>query len=214
MESPIRGDIEEIGDMAGLNFILNVVWNRKMRICHIVAGNPHVAWQKGVQVARNVFEYKVRARSDIAIVYLERSPYLSDAVFAATRGFYLTKDGGTIVVVTPCTREWASEENMKVGRQWYPRKEWLRWSLGEITWKASRGEIPVRSSNYMAGFKLTTTRRRVIFVSDTNLQEETRAIGAEYETSLNRAVATAYKRYGEKLNMILMPYDSNLIPVE
>jgi len=214
IENPIRLDIEEIGDMVGLNFILNVVWNRNTRVCHIVAGDPHGAWQKGLQVARNVFEYKVRARADIAIVYLETSKYLSDAVFAATRGFYLTKDGGTIVVVSPCTAEWASEEDMKVGRQWYPRKEWLKWSLGEITWKAMRGEIPVRSSNYMAGFKLTTERRRVVFVSDENIDEETRAMGAEYETAINRALASAYKRYGEKIHVILMPYDSNLIPVD
>jgi len=213
-ENPIRGDIEEIGDMAGLNFILNVVWNRSMRICHIVAGNPHLAWQKGLQVARKVFEYQVRARSDIAILYMETSKYLSDAVFAATRGFYLTKEGGTIVVVTPCTTEWASEESMTVGRQWYPRKEWLGWSLGEITWKAIRDEIPVRSSNYMAGFKLTTDRRHVVFVSDTNIQEETRDIGAEYEASLDRALAKAYQRHGEKSKVMLMPYDSNLIPVD
>jgi nickel-dependent lactate racemase len=214
IENPIRLDIEEIGDMAGLNFILNVVWNRNTRVCHIVAGNPHTAWQKGVQVARNVFEYKVRTRADIAIVYLETSPYLSDAVFAATRGFYITKDEGTIVVVSPCTTEWASEEDMKVSRQWYPRKEWLKWSLGEITWKAMRDEIPVRSSNYIAGFKLTTERRHVVFVSDENIQEETRAMGADYETSISRAVATASKRYGEKTRVILMPYDSNLIPVD
>jgi nickel-dependent lactate racemase len=185
-----------------------------MRICHIVAGDPHVAWQRGLHVARKVFEYHVRARADIAILYLETSTYLSEAVFAATRGFYLTKEGGTIVVLTPCTREWASEENMMVGRQWYPRKEWLRWSLGEITWKAIRDEIPVRSSNYMAGFKLTTERRHVVFVSDTNISEATRDMGADYEPSLDRALATAYQRHGEQIRVMLMPYDSQLIPVD
>jgi len=66
----------------------------------------------------------------------------------------------------------------------------------------------------MAGFKLTTERRHVVFVSDTNIQDETRDIGAEYETSLDRAVAKAYQRHGEQSKVILMPYDSNLIPVD
>ncbi len=213
LENPIRRDIEEIGDLAGLNFILNVVWNRRLQVCHVVAGDPHAAWQQGLHVARRAFEYPVRARSDIAIVYSEAATYLSDAVFAATRGFYLTKDGGTIVVVAPCSTAWASEEHMTVGRHWYPRKEWLRWSLGEITWKALRDEIPVRSSNYVAGFKYTTDRRHVVFVSDTNLTDETRDLGVDYEPSLDRAVVNASQRHGETMHMILMPYDSNLIPV-
>lgn len=214
LENPIRRDIEEIGDLAGLNFILNVVWNRRQQVCHVVAGDPHGAWQQGIHVARRVFEYPVRARSDIAIVYSEAATYLSDAVFAATRGFYLTKDGGTIVVVAACSATWASEEHLRVGRQWFPRKEWLRWSLGEITWKAMRDEIPVRSSNYMAGFKYTTNHRHVIVVSDTDLTDETRDIGVDYEPALNRALANAYRRHGEMVHVMLMPYDSNLIPID
>jgi len=66
-ECPVRADLEEAGSILGVDFILNVILNRKKQIIGAVAGHPIHAHRKGAQVVDAMYKQKVEP-ADIVIV--------------------------------------------------------------------------------------------------------------------------------------------------
>ena len=98
-------DMEEISRIANLDFILNAVPDWQDNIAAIIAGEPYVSWNRGVNVARALTESPMQHRADIAIV----SPggescdsTLHDAVASLYAAHEATEYGGTILLIAEC----------------------------------------------------------------------------------------------------------------
>lgn len=209
-DTPVRRDIEEIGDMAGLKFILNVVWNRSGQICGVVAGDPHQAWYKGLEIAKKSFVYKLPKRAEIAVIGAGKAEYISEALYAATKGYSLTKENGTIIVVAPCTRGW-NKEVSPIEKDWYksfPSEDLMHYTASEIAWKTQKRELdPARNMNGPYGLRLTIEKRHVLIVSHAAAPEKLKTYGVDHAFNLTKALIKAYAKQGSEACIIVMPQD-------
>jgi nickel-dependent lactate racemase len=210
-DTPVRRDIEEIGDMARLKFILNVVWSRSGQICGVVAGDPHQAWYKGLEIAKRSFVYKLPKRAEIAIIGAGKTEYISNALYAATKGYSITKENGTIIVVAPCTRGWGKEEISPIEKDWYksfPSEDLMRYTASEIAWKTQKREFdPARNMNGPYGLRLTVEKRHVLIVSHATSAEKLKTYGVDHAFNLTEALSKAYTKQGTEACIVVMPRD-------
>jgi len=210
-DTPVRRDIEEIGDMAGLKFILNVVWNRRGQVCGVVAGDPHQAWRKGLETAKKSFIYKLPKQAEIAVIGAGKAEYIFEAFIAATKGYSITTANGTIIVVAPCTRGWGREEIPSMEKGWYksfPSEDLMRYTASEIAWKAQKREFdPIRNMNIPYGIRLTIEKRHVIIVSHEASPEKLKTYGVDHAFNLTDALTKAYAEQGKEAHIIVVPRD-------
>jgi nickel-dependent lactate racemase len=103
--NPIHEDMVEQARMAKLNFIVNVLLNKKKEITHVVAGDPFVAHERGCAIEKDIASVKVDHQFDIVITTNSGAPLDLDfyqtckGVENASR---ITREGGIIIIASAC----------------------------------------------------------------------------------------------------------------
>lgn len=102
-ENPVRAEIERIGAQVGLRAIFNVVLDTAGQLVRAVYGDPIKAHRVGADAALEVYGVRVTTMADIVIA----SSHPCDIEFwQAHKSLYpaelVTRDGGSIILVTPC----------------------------------------------------------------------------------------------------------------
>lgn len=104
--NPIHEDMVEQAKMAKLNFIVNVILNKKREITHVVAGDPFKAHEKGCDIARDIAGMKVDHKVDITITSNSGAPLDLD-LYQTCKGIdtasMITRDGGIIITASSCS---------------------------------------------------------------------------------------------------------------
>lgn len=103
LDSDLRREIDTVALKAGLKLIVNTVLNREDKISHVVVGDPVKAFREGVKLAQGIYCPKVPAFADIVVV----SSYPADIDYyqankALSYASLAVKQGGTMVLITPC----------------------------------------------------------------------------------------------------------------
>lgn len=104
-DNPVRQDVEEIGRLIGVHFALNAILNDAKEILDVVAGEPEAVIQKGISLARKLYQVEVAAPFDLMIVSPGGHPKdinLYQAQKGLAHAALVTKDGGTIVLIAAC----------------------------------------------------------------------------------------------------------------
>lgn len=110
--NPTREAIEEVGEMVGIDFILNVVLNSEKKIVAAVAGDKIKAHGKGCDFADRCFKVPIGEKADVAIVSCGGYPKdinVYQAQKALDNARYAVKEGGTIILVTECREGFGNE---------------------------------------------------------------------------------------------------------
>jgi nickel-dependent lactate racemase len=105
-DNPARQDVEEIGQLIGVHFALNTILDREKRVIHALAGEPVAVMQAGIPLARALVEIPVSAPCDLVITSPGGHPKdinLYQAQKALAHAARITKTGGTVILVAPCT---------------------------------------------------------------------------------------------------------------
>jgi nickel-dependent lactate racemase len=105
----LRNDLEEVGRMARLDFIVNTVVNSRRELVRLFAGDPIHAHRAGVRFARQVYTTKLPPVADVAIlnVYPKDTDIaqLINAMNAVGRNFQNgIKPDGSGVMITACSQ--------------------------------------------------------------------------------------------------------------
>lgn len=103
--NPAREDMDEIGEIAGIDFIVNVILNNEQEIVNVVAGDYKKAYIKGVELAQKIFEVPVEGKADVIIVSPGGFPKdlnLYQAQKALYHAANIIKDGGYLLLVAEC----------------------------------------------------------------------------------------------------------------
>jgi len=104
-DCPVRADLEEAGNMVGVDFMLNVVLNSKKEIVQAVAGHPVEAHRKGAEMVDTLNKYCVEP-ADIVVVSPGGWPKDID-LFQSHKALEnvksAVKPGGTIILVAQCS---------------------------------------------------------------------------------------------------------------
>lgn len=103
VDTPCREEMEDFARTTGVDFIVNTVLNRHGELVRVVAGHFVAAHREGVRWAEKVYGVPFHQKADITL----SSTYPIDFdLFQADKGLFsaavCTKEGGEIILVSPC----------------------------------------------------------------------------------------------------------------
>jgi nickel-dependent lactate racemase len=103
--NPIHEDMVEQARVAKLNFIVNVLLNKKKEITHVVAGDPFLAHEKGCEIEQGIATVRVNRKFDIVITTNSGAPLDLD-FYQTCKGIEnasrITREGGIIIIAAAC----------------------------------------------------------------------------------------------------------------
>lgn len=116
-DNPCRMGIEQVGKIAGLKFIINVVMTKEGEIVDIFAGDFIAAHREGAKLSAKVYGVKIPELADIVVV----SSHPCDIDYwQAEKGlvsaYFSVKKGGIIIFAAPCYE--GMEHNHPKLRDW------------------------------------------------------------------------------------------------
>ena len=104
-DNPVRCDIEEAGEIAGVHFILNAILDENKTIISAVAGHPRAAHRSGCQQLDAFGLRTIVQAADIVIVSAGGYPKdinLYQAQKALDNARHIVRPGGLILLVAEC----------------------------------------------------------------------------------------------------------------
>ncbi len=111
--NPIHEDMVEQAKMAKLDFIVNVLLNKRGEITHVVAGDPYLAHEEGCNLEKGICSAKVDNMVDITITTNSGAPLDLD-LYQTCKGIdnaaQITRDGGIIIIASACNEGIGPEE--------------------------------------------------------------------------------------------------------
>jgi nickel-dependent lactate racemase len=104
--NPIHEDMVEQARMARLDFIVNVLLNKKREITHVVAGDPVRAHEIGCEMEKKIAGVRVNHKVDIVITTNSGAPLdldLYQSVKGMDNASLIIRDGGIIIMASSCS---------------------------------------------------------------------------------------------------------------
>jgi nickel-dependent lactate racemase len=203
--NPVREEIEEIGEMVGINFMVNAVLNSHKKVVKVVAGDVTKAHREGAEYINNIFGVKIDDLADIVITSPGGYPKdidLYQTHKAMENAKLAVKKGGIIIVAGEC-RDGLGEESFT---------EALNGKLSpfELMEELKNNFILGRhKASRIANINLNT---EIYLVS--NLADEIKKnLFIKSFDSLEEAFSEAVKVQGENVKVLVMPYGSSTLPV-
>jgi nickel-dependent lactate racemase len=105
VDNPVRQDIEEAGQIVGIDFLFNVILDDDKRIMEAVAGKNNEAHSRGIEVFNSLFEKNINEKADIVITSPGGYPKdlnLYQAQKAMDNAKGIVKENGEIILVASC----------------------------------------------------------------------------------------------------------------
>jgi len=197
VENPMRKEMEEVAKNVGLDMILNVVLNKKGKIVKAFSGDFIKAHREGVKIAEKTYCHRIPKEVDVIIA----SSHPMDLDYwvagkAIVSSYLAIKNGGTIILVTPCY-EGISAGNVHIEAF----KRFGKLSYKEIEEKFKEGKIKdgVAASIMMVLAKIKEKAKILIF-SDGLTEEMCKWLGVTKIYNIEKALE-ACKEYGKDLEI-------------
>ncbi len=210
-ENPVRRDSEEIAEMVGLDFIVNVIMDPKSRIIGAVAGDTVKAHRVGVKEYRKVYGVKVGEEADIVVLGSSpRDATVYHGTFALPTAIPFVKEGGTIVWVAACLKGTGERDERLAFRELMSMDPVEL--IDSIKDHARRGEESLASIFDWHTCKVLH-RNRVILVSDNVSRSEAKELGFDYSESVQEALDEALREEGERAKVTVLPVGGLTVPV-
>ncbi len=103
--NPARQDVEEIGEILGVQFALNAILNGKKEIVAALAGDPLSVMQAGIPLSREICQVGAPAPFDLVIASPGGHPKDIN-IYQSQKGFahacLVTAPGGTVILAAAC----------------------------------------------------------------------------------------------------------------
>lgn len=203
--NPVREEIEEIGEMVGIDFMVNAVLNSHKKIVKVVAGDITKAHREGAEYTNNIFGVKIDNLADIVITSPGGYPKdidLYQTHKAMENAMLAVKKGGIIIIAGEC-RDGLGEESFAEALNGklspFELMEELKNNFILGRHKASRiANINLNTEIYLVS-NLADEIKKNLFIKSFN--------------SLEEAFSEAIKAQGENAKVLVMPYGSSILPV-
>jgi len=202
--NPIREEIEEIGEMIGIDFMVNAVLNSHKKVVKVVVGEITKAHREGTKYVNDMFRVEVDALADIVLTSPGGYPKdidLYQTHKAMENASLAVKKGGIVIVAGECRDglgegKFAQALDGKLSPQELIEELKKNFILGRH--KASRvAKIHLDSEIYLVS-NLPTEIKSKLFIKNFN--------------SLEEAFYQALKVKGEKAKVLVIPYGGSTLP--
>lgn len=110
--NPVREDIDEAGEIIGIDFILNVVQSEEKEIISICAGDFRLAHRTGCSIIDEMYKIPITEKADVVIASAGGYPKdvnLYQAQKALDNAYHAVKPGGTIFLLAQCPENYGEE---------------------------------------------------------------------------------------------------------
>ncbi len=204
IDSPVRIDMEEAGELVGCDFILNVVLNGNKQIVKAVAGDPIKAHREGIKIVDSMYVIPIKELADVVVVSAGGTPKdinVFQSQKALDNAKYAVKNGGAIILIAKCP-EGLGE---KVFERWINEAK----NRQELI---DRMDIAFEIGGHKAGILAKLMEKvDVYLISDLEKELVERAFFI-CANDVNEAIDVAITKYGSDIRLIIMPYGAYTLP--
>lgn len=203
--NPVRLDLEEAIETISIDFIVNVVLDKKKQIIKAVAGHFIKAHREGCKFLDTANKIEIKNKADIVITTPGGYPKdinMYQAQKALDNAKHAVKKGGIIILVASCI-------------EGLGEKVFERWMLG-----ASSPEsliIDIQKNFELGGHKAAAIamvlRDSKIFLVSEMEANFVRKIFMEPFSEVQSAVDKAIKEQGTDAKVLIMPYGGSTLPI-
>jgi len=207
-DNAVRESIDELARKAGLDFIVNVVMDSHQHVTQVVAGDLTEAHRKGCELAVEMHGVRIPEKADIVIA----DSYPFDIEFwqankALDQAGLVVKEGGVLILVTPCT-EGFSATHSEILEFGYP-------PIDEIKDLVKQGRIPSKVVGvHMAQVShVARHKAHVILVTSGIPRRDVEEAGLGYAETPQAALEEAFARAGSDAGVIVLKGAAEMLPV-
>jgi lactate racemase len=206
-ENPMRLRIEEAARLAGLRYIVNVVYDIGRTIVGCYTGDLVRAHREGCKRSREVYEVHLPTRADIVLI----DSHSADRDFwQSAKGPYAgsmaVKDGGSLILVSPNPEGVASNHRNLLEIGYRPH--------AEIIHMVHEGQVDdIIGAAILADISQIVDKTDCIMVSPGVKREEAERIGFRYAESAQQALAMAFDRQGSRASVAVLRYGGHILPM-
>lgn len=202
--NPVREDIEESGEILGIDFIVNVVLNEKKEIIKAFAGDKIKAHREGCKFLDSFYAINLEKKADIVMVSAGGFPKdinMYQAQKALDNARHAVKDGGIIIWIAECS-------------EGLGEKHFEDWMTGHD--KASDMISHIRKDFVLGGHKaaaiaMVLEKARIFLVSGLE-PSFVESVFLEPYSDINSALSSALNILGEDATVLAMPYGGSTLP--
>jgi nickel-dependent lactate racemase len=200
--NPVREDIDEAGQLIGVDFIFNVLLDEQKRIYHAVAGHYLEAHRAGCEVYDRRCALRVPEAADVVIASPGGRPkdinlYQAQKTLDNVAG--AVKDGGIIVLVARCREGF--------GQQVF--EEWMT-GMGTPQVLIDRIQRDFVLGGHKAAAVAGLLARTDVFLVSEFPDEVVRSMCMTPFASVGAAVAAALERTGGTARCLVVPHGSRV----
>ena len=203
--NPVREDIDEAGQIVGIDFILNLVQNESKEVVAVCAGDPIAAHRAGCRIIDRLYKVPITGKAALVIASAGGHPKdvnLYQAQKALDNASHAVQQGGTIILLAACPEGYGETVFA----------EWLQEANGQpqqVLQRLQRGFL--LGGHKAAAIARVAVQARVILVSQLS-DEMVRKAFMEPAESLQQALQLAAWQSAESI--WLMPYACYTLPQE
>ena len=203
--NPIRMDIEEAGEICGIDYIVNAVLDEHKHIVYCVAGDVTAAHREGCKYLDRMYRCNIPQKADIVIVSQGGAPKdanLYQTQKALDNAKHAVKKGGTIILIGACPEGLGSK---KFG-------EWLTSAPTAHSMVERIGKEFELGGHKAAAIGMVLENADIDFVSEMD-PEFIKSIFLTPRKSAQEAFDIAFARYGKDATVIAMPFGGATLPI-
>jgi len=204
--NPIHEDMTEAARMAKVNFILNVVQNKKGEIVKAFAGDLEQAFYEGVKLVEEMYKIPIERKADIVLVSPGGFPAditLFQAYKAVDNALEAVKRGGVIVLAAECPEGHGNE----VFYEWMMKFK----SLKEVEKRIKRNFV---LGGHKAYYLMKALQKvKIILVSSMPDYYAQNVFRLDTARAINDAVEEAFRIAGSRAKVWAMPLGNHTLPV-
>ena len=206
-ENPMRLRMEEAARMAGLAYIVNVVYDVARHIVGCFTGDVVRAHREGCKASREVYATHMPTRADIVLI----DSHSADRDFwQSAKGPYAgtmaVKDGGSLILVSPNPEGVASNHKNLLEIGYLPH--------AQIVELVQQGQVDdLVGVAILADVCQIVDKTDCLMVSPGVTREQAERIGFRYAASAQDALAMAFERQGASASVAVLRYGGHILPV-
>ncbi len=203
--NPIREDIEEAGNICGIDFIVNVILDEHKQIVHAVAGDVTAAHRAGCAYLDQMYRKPIPAKADIVLVSQGGAPKdanLYQTQKALDNAKHAVKDGGTIILIGACPEGLGSAKF----------ESWLTGAKSAHEMVERIGKEFELGGHKAAAIGLVLEKAHIDLVSEMD-DDFVKSIFLNPRPSAQAALDAAFAKYGPDATVIAMPYGGATLPI-
>jgi nickel-dependent lactate racemase len=208
IDNPIRNEINEVGIKAGLQYIVNPVLDGEGNIVRCFCGDPIKAFREGCKTSLDIFGAELEEPVDIVIA----DSYPADVeLWQASKGIYSAdlalKQGGVLIIITPCPEGISTEHPQIADIGYRPFKE-----VESMVHNSEIKDLTMAAHLVHVG-RVIRDKGVGILVSPGIDREKTTKLGFKWAETPQKALELAFSIKGRNASVAVLKNGGEVMPL-